>query len=294
MLTDNALANLSGLILLVGFVYVGVLIVFWLVAKRYRAVIRRHPRQRAQKALQWGLQHDVQQESVIVAWMEGEPYGQRLLVYAWAAIQCATSLIDLERVVLSVVRHGRRSYDALALLLAASPVNIAPLCLRLLREADASLRTVALRVLARMVPVSEEFAPVLTELFVRGSETERAPALRALLQVYHGTPPLAILEAGLQDASWIIRAVTAGAAGSWQHPDVRVALARAMSDSNWWVRHNAARALGAMGTEGREALRQVASGPDSFARDAAVDVLRVWQLTVESGGRPPGGLVVVP
>jgi hypothetical protein len=55
-------------------------------------------------------------------------------------------------------------------------------------------------------------------------------------------------------------------------------LSRSLRDPQWWVRHNSARALRAIGPRGLEALEKLVADGDPFAREQAV-------LMLEEAGR---------
>jgi len=101
----------------------------------------------------------------------------------------------------------------------------------------------------------------------------RVVAARALGRL-EATDQADVLLGALEDEAWQVRAQAARALGRahvvWAAP----ALAERLTDRSWWVRRHSAYALGVLGDEGIAALRRtVATSPDRYARDIALEVL---------------------
>jgi HEAT repeat protein len=96
----------------------------------------------------------------------------------------------------------------------------------------------------------------------------RPRIIRALGWLGHPAGHDAIL-AGLQDNAWQVRAAAVEAAGRAMLRIAVPRLAELLGDHEWWVRFRAGEALCRLGTDGQQALHQVASGADPVAQVAA-------------------------
>ncbi len=83
-----------------------------------------------------------------------------------------------------------------------------------------------------------------------------------------GTTP--DLVAALQDQEWPVRAMAAKSLGRLGEPSAILPLREAMKDRRWWVRYNSGEALRHMGNAGLEALTDMLSSDDPYARHMAV------------------------
>ncbi len=83
-----------------------------------------------------------------------------------------------------------------------------------------------------------------------------------------GTTP--DLVAALQDQEWPVRAMAAKSLGRLGEPSASLPLREAMKDRRWWVRYNSGEALRHMGNAGLEALTDMLSSDDPYARHMAV------------------------
>jgi HEAT repeat protein len=83
-----------------------------------------------------------------------------------------------------------------------------------------------------------------------------------------GTTP--DLVAALQDQEWPVRAMAAKSLGRLGDPSAILPLREAMKDRRWWVRYNSGEALRHMGNTGLEALTDMLSSDDPYARHMAV------------------------
>jgi HEAT repeat protein len=101
----------------------------------------------------------------------------------------------------------------------------------------------------------------------------RARAAHALGQI-GDTSSVSALLGMLQDSAWPARAMAAKALGRIAGLEAVQPLCGALTDPEWWVRANAAEALGAKGETGHQALVDMLSSEDAYARDQAVFVLQ--------------------
>lgn len=87
----------------------------------------------------------------------------------------------------------------------------------------------------------------------------------------HADPDTApILMGLLTDEDWRVRAQAARALGALRARGATELLALAVGDTSWWVRYRSALALAQIGGEARDALLAVARGDDPMARDMSV------------------------
>ncbi len=101
----------------------------------------------------------------------------------------------------------------------------------------------------------------------------RVAAARALgrLGMAESIPALII---ALGDPEWPARAQAAHALGRLRATPAVEALAESVGDTAWWVRRHAAYALAAIGSEGHDALCELATrSPDPYAREMAREAL---------------------
>ena len=101
----------------------------------------------------------------------------------------------------------------------------------------------------------------------------RARAAYALGQIGDPSSVAQLLEM-LGDSAWPARAMAAKALGRIAGLEAVQPLCGALTDPEWWVRANAAEALGAKGETGYQALVDMLSSEDAYARDQAVSVLQ--------------------
>jgi HEAT repeat protein len=76
----------------------------------------------------------------------------------------------------------------------------------------------------------------------------------------------------LRDTDWRVRAQAARGLGAIGEPRVISELANALTDPIWWVRFRAGLALATFGERGRHALEEAFTGTDRYARDMAAFV----------------------
>jgi hypothetical protein len=101
----------------------------------------------------------------------------------------------------------------------------------------------------------------------------RVGAARALGRLGMGEAIPALMLA-LADPAWPVRAQAAQSLGRLRATPAVDAMAERVADAAWWVRHHAAYALAAMGSEGRDALCELAArSPDPYAREMAREAL---------------------
>ncbi len=121
--------------------------------------------------------------------------------------------------------------------------------------------------------------PELLEVLKSGDPEEQIGAARALGSA--GSPrAVPALLAALESDSWPLRAQAARALGRLVAVEALPQLAAHLSDPAWWVRKQAGRALVALGSAGGyELLEQALGHDDRYARDRAVEELRLAGLT---------------
>jgi HEAT repeat protein len=86
----------------------------------------------------------------------------------------------------------------------------------------------------------------------------------------HADPDTApVLTKLLTDEDWRVRAQAARALGALRARAATPLLAQSVCDSSWWVRYRSALALAQIGGDARTALLAVAAGEDPMARDMA-------------------------
>lgn len=136
-------------------------------------------------------------------------------------------------------------------------------------------RLAVLDIIGRVRPVS--LTPWLLEQLADPATDIRARACHALGNI--GDPNVApeLIQA-LSDPEWPVRAMAAKALGRVRVSDAIPQLAAGLRDPEWWVRHNAARALRSIGPRGLEALENLVTDGDAFAREQAI-------LMLEESGR---------
>jgi hypothetical protein len=113
-------------------------------------------------------------------------------------------------------------------------------------------------------PVSE---PLLIELLGTGNPEWRVAAASALEHV--GTDDaVGPLRMAIHDDDWRVRARAVVALGAMADPTVLDEVAQLLTDSQWWVRQNAAGALSKL-PGGLDRLFDAIDSPDAYAADAA-------------------------
>jgi len=73
----------------------------------------------------------------------------------------------------------------------------------------------------------------------------------------------------MRDSDWRVRAQAARALGAVGANDAVAELSNGLADRSWWVRFRSALALAQLGEAGRRALRVARERPDRFAADMA-------------------------
>jgi len=99
----------------------------------------------------------------------------------------------------------------------------------------------------------------------------RISTTRALRGYFHEDAAVALREM-MTDDDWRVRAQAARALGTIGAGGAVPELTRALEDRSWWVRFRAALALAQLGEAGRRALREARELPDRFAADMAAMV----------------------
>ncbi len=145
----------------------------------------------------------------------------------------------------------------------------------------------AIRVLG--VIGDRDVGPTLAGVLRVGSDPEVLIATIEALGVVGG--PLAIrpLRAAFQATDWRLRAKAATSLAQIGDPSVNTALARGLTDANWWVRRNSAAGLASL-HGGSDLLLDALTSDDEFARDAAAEALADCGVLAEAREREESGL----
>ena len=116
--------------------------------------------------------------------------------------------------------------------------------------------------------------PALVALLESGSDEERTRACRALART-HSRAGIPALCRALVDTAWQVRAQAALALGAIGRGDQKtvMALEAGLTDPQWWVRANCASALVSIGPKGVAGLERALASDDRFARDRAREAL---------------------
>jgi HEAT repeat protein len=99
----------------------------------------------------------------------------------------------------------------------------------------------------------------------------RISAARAIRRYMHPDAE-AVLREMISDSDWRVRAQAARGLGAVGASQAVSALSFALADRSWWVRFRSALALAQLGETGRRALRIARERPDRFAADMAAMV----------------------
>jgi hypothetical protein len=99
----------------------------------------------------------------------------------------------------------------------------------------------------------------------------RIATAKALRRGYQTSAASALMTL-LDDTDWRVRGQAARGLGALAVQSAIPQLRDALGDSNWWVRFRAGLALAQMGESGRRALREARTTPDKFAADMAAMV----------------------
>jgi HEAT repeat protein len=131
-------------------------------------------------------------------------------------------------------------------------------------------RLAALDVLGRIRPL--QASEWLVERLADEEADVRARACHALGCI--GDPDsITPLTSALDDTDWPVRAMAAKALGRIRQVDSIRALCKKLRDEEWWVRSNAAHALVAIGKQGLQALEDMLTDSDTFARHQVILIL---------------------
>ena len=116
--------------------------------------------------------------------------------------------------------------------------------------------------------------PALVALLESGSDEERTRACRALART-HSRAGIPALCRALVDTAWQVRAQAALALGAIGRGDQKTvkALEAGLTDPQWWVRANCASALVSIGPKGVAGLERALASDDRFARERAREAL---------------------
>lgn len=123
---------------------------------------------------------------------------------------------------------------------------------------DAAMQPAILEALARIGSAAESVAPRLFEMLPTATKTQRLQILAAISKTGATTAPPALTQ-GLQDTDPEIRAAALGAYAQAEHDKTprNAALIAALADADAKPRRAAMEALGALGTNAREATPQL-------------------------------------
>lgn len=119
--------------------------------------------------------------------------------------------------------------------------------------------------------------PVLIDLLSSHNPEWRISAASALEHV-GSEAAVEPLRLAIHDDDWRVRARAVVALGALAEPTVVGEVAQLLTDSQWWVRQNAANALTRL-PNGRAHLERAVTGADPYAADAALTALTSGGLT---------------
>lgn len=129
--------------------------------------------------------------------------------------------------------------------------------------------------------------PTLVAL-LRSDRPEWRLAAASALEHTGGDEALEQLLEALEDREWRVRARAVVALGAMADPDLGRPISALLYDPVWWVRQNAASALGTL-PGGDEHLLVALDGPDPYASDAALNQLTVSGVLASAVDRVRSG-----
>ncbi|NHN31939.1 HEAT repeat domain-containing protein [Paenibacillus agricola] len=183
--------------------------------------------------------------------LEHETDDSTAFVIGRAAAKCTQQPGELRKLVLRLAKHHPQSHHLILDIVGSSSLNPLPLYLDLLQVEDVDLITLALIGLSGY---NEHDAIPFLDLLVQSEHKEvRIKAAKLLLEYTHllQTEPLMVF---MSHSDWEIRAAAMKVAGEQPSGDFIPILKDALTDPDWWVRHNSAQSLGKLGLPGFQAL----------------------------------------
>ncbi len=156
--------------------------------------------------------------------------------------------------------------------------------LSLLTEPRGSVNSLAIAIrVAGSLHLREATEP-LRHLLSHGEVNVRLNAVRALASIGDPSAVESIAPLAL-DESWEVRSAVMQALGKLEATGHIPLLLRGLSDGQWWVRFNAARALHDLGDPGISALKEASEHlTDPFGRDISLQVLEEHGTVKKTAG----------
>lgn len=142
---------------------------------------------------------------------------------------------------------------------------------RLIGEKNVYVKAFCYRLLAQLQQ-QQELTPTLEEDLI---SPNRDLVIAVLLYLTHNadTKSIQIIRQHLSNNDWEIRTIAAKCIGILKDKDSIPQLDQLLKDSQWWVRHNAAKALANMGITGIDVLKAQRPDVDRFAYEISQYVL---------------------
>lgn len=174
------------------------------------------------------------------------------------------------RALLGALRAGRQPRIRLAELIEVSPAaNTLPFFKELAGTENPEVRYWVAYLLRKKE--GEGFTSLLLEFCSDPDSNVRARAVESLGET--GGAPTEVLRRLLKDDVWYVRAQAATAVGRCGASDLTTDLLALLRDSRWWVRQDAAQALERLGQSVVHAVEGMLNDPDRFARNKAAEIL---------------------
>jgi HEAT repeat protein len=217
--------------------------------------------------------------------------GDKVLGVRFAAAEALARLgssQDVREILKAIDVKGEVSQRRAAeVILILGPAASEPV-LSLLTEPRGSVNSLAIAIrVAGSLHLREATEP-LRHLLSHGEVNVRLNAVRALASIGDPSAVEAIAPLAL-DESWEVRSAVMQALGKLEATGHIPLLLRGLSDGQWWVRFNAARALHDLGEAGISALREASEHlTDRFGRDISLQILEEHGIVNKTtGGERP-------
>jgi hypothetical protein len=215
----------------------------------------------------------------LLSLLERETDDSTAFVIGRAAAKCTQQPGELRKLVLRLAKHYPHSHHLILDIVASSSLNPLPLFLDMLQAQDVELNTLALIGLSGH---NESGAiPFLDRLIQSEHKEVRVKAAKLQLQYTHLLQSEQLI-AFMSHPDWEIRAAAAKVAGEQPTGDFILFLKAALTDPNWWVRHNSAQGLAKLGLRGFQALCEAhMAAPDTLNLNTAHEAVHE-QLEIAS------------